>query len=81
MNPQRLDRFTVSELAVDELGSWLDANPAKERQEVRDACWTVSQWLRSHLTAAQPTDDRFDRFLRIRKQLTELFPLDDTDQR
>lgn len=80
MNQQQLDRFTVSELGVDELGSWLDANPSKERQEIRDACWKVSQWLRRELTAAQPLDDRFGRLRRIRKQLTELFPLDDTDQ-
>lgn len=78
MNPQQLDRFTVIELAIDELGSWFNAGNGN--QDVRDACWKVSQWLHYRLTAAQPLEERRDRLLRIRKQLTELFPLDDTDE-
>jgi len=76
MNEQQLDRFTVIELAVDELGSWMDGN-GMDKSDVRYACWKISHWLHYKLASEQTLEGRRDRVLRIRKQLTELFPLDD----
>lgn len=77
MNDQQLDRFTVIELAVDELGSWVDANSGDP--VLRAACWEVSRWLnRRMIREHADLGARRERMIRIRRQLTELFPLDDT---
>lgn len=78
MNAQQLDRFTVIELAVDELGSWLDATGTDP--QMRDELWKISQWLHRKLTREQDLGARRERIIKIRRQLTELFPLDDTEK-
>lgn len=65
-------RFTVAEIGVDEIGSYLDRHHPDHPMigRLRD----VSQWLHGMLTEMQGHEERLKSIRAVQRRLTKAFP-------
>lgn len=72
-----LDRATAAEICIDELLTIMDRHG--ERGSMYSTLCSLSRELNSQIRDADGMDGRFERLTRIRKSLTNAFPMTDED--
>lgn len=71
------DRVTAAEICVDEMLTIMDRHG--EHGALYSTLRTISRQLHHELRDAEGIDVRYDRLIRVRKVLTDAFPMTDED--